>query len=91
MTQYFVFGSEAEAEAFCTDGCPVYGKDLEGNEVRDKGITTRAAEWKRHPSERKWLVKRSVGLAGKGAGVEELDEAKLFPDEAVARMLALGK
>lgn len=79
MTKFFVFNTEEEAEAFCTTGCPIYGHDLEGNEVKDKGVTTRLAEWKKHPTEEKWLVKASDMPEGTEGEIEELDEDKLFP------------
>lgn len=79
MTQYFTFSSEAEAEKFCTQGCPIYGKDLEGNELKDKGVTLRLAEWKKHPTEELWLVKASDMPEGTKGKIEELDEDKLFP------------
>ena len=82
MTKYFTFNSEAEAEEFCTRGCPIYGKDLEGNEVKDKGVTARLADWKKHPAEGLWLVKASDMPEGSVGEIQELDEDKLFPQTA---------
>lgn len=79
MNKFFVFNSEAEAEAFCTEGCPIYGKDLEGNEVRDKGVTTRLTEWKKHPTEELWLVEWDNCMDGKEGNLQEFDKEKLFP------------
>ena len=91
MTRFFTFGSERDAEAFCTKGCPVYGVDLDGNEVRDKGVTLRLAEWVKHPSEDSWLVRYDEALAREGVAVVDIDKSAVFPDTAVAQMVALGK
>ena len=80
MTQYFVFNSEQAAEEFCTRGCPIYGQDLEGNEVRDRGMTTRLADWVKHPIEEKWLVRyNDIFEKEDQSSLVELDEEKLFP------------
>lgn len=79
MTQYFTFDSEAEAEEFCTEGYPIYGKNLKGVEVRNKGITRRAAEWRKHPTEEVWLVEMSKVLEGREGEIQEFDKEKLFP------------
>lgn len=79
MTRYFTFNSESEAEAFCTQGCPIYGTDLKGNEVQDKGITTRLADWIKHPKLEKWLV-RVADMPGETKGtIEEFDEEIIYP------------
>lgn len=91
MTKFFVFNSETEAEAFCTEGCPIYGKDLEGNEVCDKGVTTRIADWLKHPTEEKWLVKQCDALAEKKGDIQELDENAIFPKKAIEEMLRVMK
>lgn len=79
MTKYFTFNSEAEAEKFCTEGCPIYGIDLEGNEVRDKGVTTRLADWVKHPNEEKWLVAWNEDLKDVEGAIQEFDKDILFP------------
>ena len=76
---FFVFNSEKEAEKFCTNGCPIIGKSLDGSEVEGKGVTTRLAEWVKHPTEDLWLVKASSMPEGTDGLIEELDEEKLFP------------
>ena len=83
MTKYFTFQSEAEAEEFCTRGCPIYGKDLEGNEVKDKGVTTRLADWKKHPTEELWLVEYSFIFEGRPTeNLKEYNKDELFPKTA---------
>ena len=77
--EFFTFNSEAEAESFCTQGCPIYGRDLEGKEVTDKGVTTRLADWVKHPSQEKWLV-RVADMPGETKGtIEEFDEEIIYP------------
>lgn len=88
MAKFFVFNSESEAEAFCTKGCPIYGKDLEGNEVRDRGVTTRLANWKKHPTDEKWLVEFSQTFEKEDqANLVELDKEQLFPKPSMANLL----
>lgn len=79
MTRFFVFDSEAEAEAFCTEGCPIFGKDLDGSEVQDKGVTTRLANWAKHPTDEKWLVKHCDVLDGKSGELQDFDEKMILP------------
>lgn len=91
MTKFFVFNTEQEAEDFCTKDCPIYGRDLEGNEVRDKGITLRVAEWRKHPKTESWLVDYDEALDTKMETVIDLDENEIFPRDAVSKMVALNK
>jgi hypothetical protein len=91
MDRFFIFGTEAEAERFCTEGCPIYGQDADGNEVRDKGVTLRLAEWAKHPSEDSWLVRYDASFAKEGVPVADIDKGSVFPDTAVSQMTALGK
>jgi len=91
MTRFFTFGSERDAEAFCTEGCPIYGVDLERNEVRDKGVTTRLADWVKHPEHDAWLVRFDERLDKEGIDVVEIDEKTIFPVTAAEQMLAVGK
>jgi len=77
--EFFTFNSEAEAESFCTQGCPIYGRDLEGNEVTDRGVTTRLADWVKHPTLEKWLV-RVVDMPEETKGtIEKFDEDIIYP------------
>ena len=75
-----MFNSETEAEAFCTEGCPIYGKDLDGNEVKDKGVTTRLADWVKHPTEELWLVRSHRKLEGKSVQTLEIAKEVVFPE-----------
>lgn len=83
MTKFYTFNSEQEAEAFCTQGCPIYGKDLEGNEVRDKGVTTRLADWVKHPSAEKWLVNTGHMPEGTEGVVEDFDHDLIYPPKLI--------
>jgi hypothetical protein len=89
MTKYFTFNSEQEAEQFCTQGCPIYGKDLSGNEVRDRGVTIRLADWKKHPTEELWLVQYDESLADKEGEIQEFDREILFPTPKMEDLLKL--
>lgn len=94
MEKFFVFNSEAEAEAFCTEGCPIYGKDLAGNEVKDKGVTTRLADWVKHPTEELWLVRSYRKLEGKPVQTLEITKEVVFPEsveEARLESIRLNK
>lgn len=86
MTQYFIFNSEADAEKFCTKGCPIYGKDLDGNEVTDKGVTTRLSDWVKHPTEEKWLVQWSEDLRDMEGEIQEFDKEVLFPTPSMEEL-----
>lgn len=88
MTKYFVFNSEQAAEEFCTKGCPIYGKDLEGNEVRDRGVTTRLADWVKHPTEEIWLIEYSDIFKNEDqSNLVELDKEELFPQPKMEEMI----
>ena len=87
MTRYFTFNSEIEAEEFCTHGCPIYGTDLEGREVTNKGVTTRLADWKKHPTEKKWLVQYDKSLFDKEGDIQEFDREILFPTPKMEDLL----
>lgn len=87
MTKYFVFNSENEAEKFCTEGCPIYGIDLDGNEVRDRGVTTRLADWVKHPTEEKWLVQWNEDLKDVEGEILEFDKDVLFPSISMEELL----
>lgn len=78
MTKYFTFNSEIEAEAFCTQGCPIYGTDLDGNEVKDKGVTSRFAEFIKHPSDELWLVKVADMPEDAKGQIQEIDDKIIY-------------
>lgn len=80
--QVFIFTTEAQAEEFCTLGYPKFGKDLKGNIVQDKGITSRAADWKKHPDKNEWYVTYHELFEGREGKIIELDFEKLFPTKS---------
>lgn len=86
--QVFVFTTEQEAEKFCTEGYPIFGKNLKGEEVQDRGITTRAADWVKHPDKKEWYVKITEELKDRERAQVEIDFEKLYPRPAITSLMA---
>lgn len=78
LINFYQFDSEIEAEAVCTAGCPIYGKDLNGNEVIDRGVTTRLANWVKHPTLNKWLIK-TTDLPGLSHPTQQYEKDLIYP------------
>lgn len=75
--KFYVFESEEAAEAACTAGCPIYPTNTENTES-EVGITTRLADWIKHPTLDKWLVRIKDFPQGEGNPIEEYDKTLIY-------------
>jgi hypothetical protein len=77
----FLFKSEEEAEQFVTLGYPVFGKDLGGREVLDRGMTTKAANPLKHPTLKEWYVIFDESFTEREGQIIDIDFDKIFPKQ----------